>query len=307
MAEAGSLSNLYIENDIGRHVWDMSSAGMVEPPATMLEEQLACSEAENRDLRAALADTIDELRQLRRVTLRKQIAFSGESSGGKDDTGDVRTGYDTGGYGAGDGLAATAGASSSLSLFGAGGLLSFGGRSTPSPYATCTTTSTYVYNSACAIVSAVASGTALGRGRSMTPIQAAAPFPSTVGIGPASIGTTTGHIAGYHYGGTIPAVAQTFANSLGSDNGVGAGIAGTYTQTWNGLVNPFLSNTYVTNGCFSTPAAPVTSRGSDTSMPIPSATAVSSIYGTALAPHVAGPGLVNIGDDEGYRQRTPWS
>jgi predicted aspartyl protease len=139
----------------------------------------------------------------------------------------------------------------------------------------------------------------------MTPIQAAAPFPSTVGIGPASIGTTTGHIAGYHYGGTIPAVAQTFANSLGSDNGVGAGIAGTYTQTWNGLANPFLSNTYVTNGCFSTPAAPVTSRSSDTSMPIPSATAVSSIYGTALAPHVAGPGMVNIGDDEGYRQRTP--
>jgi hypothetical protein len=122
MAEVGSLSNLYVDDDIGRDVWGISSTGMVEPSVTMLDEQLACIEAENRDLRAALADTIDELRQLRRVTLRKQIAFSGESSGGKDDTGDVRSGYDTGGYGAGDGLAATAGASSSLSLFGAGDL-----------------------------------------------------------------------------------------------------------------------------------------------------------------------------------------
>jgi hypothetical protein len=192
MAEAGSLSNLYIDDDAGGDAYGGSGAGTVEPPAMTLEERLARREEENRTLRAALEDTTDELRQLRGVTLRRRIAFLEMSSGGKDNTGDVRSGSGTGGYGAGDGLAATAEASTSMSLFGAGGPLSFGGRSTLSPYATCTTTSTYVYNSACAIVSAVASGTVLGRGRSMTPIRAAAPFPSTVGIGPASIGTTTG-------------------------------------------------------------------------------------------------------------------
>jgi hypothetical protein len=236
MDGAGSLSNFYIEDDVRRDAWGGSSAGMVEPPVTMLDEQLTCSQAEIRSLRAALADRTEELRQLRCVTLGKRIAFLEVSSGGNDDTGDVRTRCGTGGYGAGDGLAAATGASSSLSLFGAGGPLSFGGRSTPSPYATCTTTSTYVYNPACAVVSAVASEPALGRGRSMTPIRAVPSFPSTVSLGPTSIGV---------------------------------------------------------------------SRGSDIIKPISSATAVSSIYGTALAPHVAGPGMVNIGDDESYRQRTP--
>jgi hypothetical protein len=41
MAEAGSLSNLYIDDDIGGDVWGGSGAGTVEPPVMTLEEQLA--------------------------------------------------------------------------------------------------------------------------------------------------------------------------------------------------------------------------------------------------------------------------
>jgi hypothetical protein len=83
MDEAGSLSNLYIDDEIGRDAWGESGVDTVDPSAMTLAERLARRDDEIKSLRAALEDTSDELRQLRGVTLRKRIAFSGVSSIGE--------------------------------------------------------------------------------------------------------------------------------------------------------------------------------------------------------------------------------
>jgi hypothetical protein len=124
MAEAGSLSNLFIDDEIGRDAWGGSGVDTVDPPVMTLAEQLAHRDDEIKSLRAALEDTSDELRQLRGVTLRRRIAFSGVSSSGE---GDNRT------------TAARAG--TPLSLFGAGESLSLGGYSAPHQHTTGSTTS----------------------------------------------------------------------------------------------------------------------------------------------------------------------
>jgi hypothetical protein len=128
----------------------------------------------------------------------------------------------------------------------------------------------------------------------MTQMRTAPPFPGTTSVGPnmpgwASVGPVTDQMTGYYYGGAIPAAAPTFASSVGQGIGIGAGIAGTYAQPWNGMTNPSWGNTYVTNGYLTAAAAPVTSRGSDTLMPVQCVTATPSIYGTALAPAATGP------------------
>jgi hypothetical protein len=302
MAEAGSLSNLYIDDDAGGDAYGGSGAGTVEPPVMTLEERLALRDDEVRALRAALEDTTGELRQLRGVTLRRRIAFSGVSPSGE-----------------GDGHATAAGTSTSSSLFGAGGSLSLGGYSTPHPYTTCPTTLTPIYTPTGAyyaptvlannmqgltssatypqpVVGAATPGPALGRGRSMTPIRAPPPFPGATCGAPSvpgwtGVGPTTGYLGGYHYGGAIPAVAPMFASSSG--------------PAWNGVMNPFFSNPYVTNGYLTAPVAPAMSHCSGPFMPIPSVTAAPSIYGTALAPPVDDSVRVSTADDENHRRRTP--